>query len=126
MENENNPIEETRENLVKEIEITFYRLKEIELKYVTLAKELEIYYPILSMDETKIPIQLEEIKQWVKQKTCSEKDNIEEKTKEKKEESKEENTRKDKEREKILKEILEKHFEKQYETEMERIHKVVK
>lgn len=120
MENENNPIEETRENLVKEIEITFYRLKEIELKYVTLAKELEIYYPILSMDETKIPIQLEEIKQWVKQKTCSEKDNIEEKTKEKKEESKEENTRKDKEREKILKEILEKHFEKQYETEMKK------
>lgn len=120
MENENNPIEETRENLVKEIEITFYRLKEIELKYVTLAKELEIYYPILSMDETKIPIQLEEIKQWVKQKTCSEKDNIEEKTKEKKEESKEENTRKDKEREKNLKEILEKHFEKQYETEMKK------
>lgn len=120
MENKNNPIEETRENLVKEIEITFYRLKEIELKYVTLAKELEIYYPILSMDETKIPIQLEEIKQWVKQKTCSEKDNIEEKTKEKKEESKEENTRKDKEREKILKEILEKHFEKQYETEMKK------
>lgn len=120
MENENNPIEETRENLVKEIEITFYRLKEIELKYVTLAKELEISYPILSIEETKIPIQIEEIKQWVKQKEYPEKDNIGEKTKEEKEESKKENMRKDKEREKILKEILEKHFEKQYEIEIKK------
>lgn len=109
-----------KENLVKEIETTFYRLKEIELKYVTLAKELEISYPILSIDETKIPIQIEEIKQWVKQKAYPEKDNIEEKTKEEKEESKKENTRKDKEREKILKEILEKHFEKQYEIEIKK------
>ena len=120
MENENNPIEETRENLVKEIEITFYRLKEIELKYVTLAKELEISYPILSIEETKIPIQIEEIKQWVKQKEYPEKDNIGEKTKEEKEESKKQNTRKDEEREKILKEILEKHFEKQYEIEIKK------
>ena len=120
MENENNPIEETRENLVKEIEITFYRLKEIELKYVTLAKELEISYPILSIEETKIPIQIEEIKQWVKQKEYPEKDNIGEKTKEEKEKSKKENMRKDKEREKILKEILEKHFEKQYEIEIKK------
>lgn len=109
-----------KENLVKEIEITFYRLKEIELKYVTLAKELEISYPILSIEETKIPIQIEEIKQWVKQKEYPEKDNIGEKTKEEKEESKKENMRKDKEREKILKEILEKHFEKQYEIEIKK------
>ena len=107
MENENNPIEETRENLVKEIEITFYRLKEIELKYVTLAKELEISYPILSIEETKIQIQIEEIKKG-------------EKTKEEKEESKKQNTRKDEKREKILKEILEKHFEKQYEIEIKK------
>lgn len=120
MENENNPIEETRENLIKETEATFYRLKEIELKYVTLAKELEIFCPVFSIEETKIPIQIEEIKQWVKQKAYPEKDNIGEKTKEEKEESKKENTRKDKEREKILKEILEKHFEKQYEIEIKK------
>ena len=87
---------------------------------MTLAKELEISYPILSIEETKIPIQIEEIKQWVKQKEYPEKDNIGEKTKEEKEESKKENMRKDKEREKILKEILEKHFEKQYEIEIKK------
>ena len=99
-----------KENLVKEIEMTFYRLKEIELKYVTLAKELEISYPILSIEKTKIPIQLEKIKQWVKQKAYPEKDNIEGKTKEEKEEAKEQNTRKDEEREKNLKRNTRKTF----------------
>lgn len=115
-----------KENLVKEIETTFYRLKEIELKYVTLAKELEISYPILSIeDETKIPIQLEEIKQWAEQKeekkTTYKKDNTEE-TKEEKEEpkTKRRKTKKDKERENILKELIEKELEKQYESEMKK------
>lgn len=114
-----------KENLVKEIETTFYRLKEIELKYVTLAKELEISYPILSIDETKIPIQLEEIKQWAEQKeekkTTRKKDNTEE-TKEEKEEpkTKRRKTKKDKERENILKELIEKELEKQYELEMKK------
>lgn len=106
-EQKSEPVKEEITNILKEVEETYLKLKETENKYLALIKDLEIFCPILTINQTEIPNEIEQIKE-----------NIEKKQKKKatrkKSETEEENIH-------ILKNLLDKQLEIQYEEEMKKV-----
>lgn len=105
-EQKSEPIKEQITNILKEVEETYLKLKETENKYLTLIKDLEIFCPILTISQTEIPNEIEQIKENNEKKQKK-------KVTQKKSETEEENIH-------ILKNLLDKQLEIQYEEEMKK------
>lgn len=106
-EQKSEPIKEQITNILKEVEETYRKLKETENKYLTLIKDLEIFCPILTISQTEIPNEIEQIKENNEKKQKK-------KVTQKKSETEEENIH-------ILKNLLDKQLEIQYEEEMKKV-----
>lgn len=106
-EQKSEPIKEQITNILKEVEETYLKLKETENKYLTLIKDLEIFCPILTISQTEIPNEIEQIKENNEKKQKK-------KVTQKKSETEEENIH-------ILKNLLDKQLEIQYEEEMKKV-----
>lgn len=108
-EQKSEPIKEEITKILKEVEGTYLKLKETENKYLTLIKDLEIFCPILTISQTEIPNEIEQIKE-----------NNEKKQKKKETQKKSETEKEEEENIHILKNLLDKQLEIQYEEEMKK------
>lgn len=106
-EQKSETIKEEITNILKEVEETYLKLKEIENKYLTLVEDLGIFCPIITISQTEIPNEIEQIKENNEKKQKK-------KVTQKKSETEEENIH-------ILKNLLDKQLEIQYEEEMKKV-----